>query len=148
MKWKRIASELSFHREIADKDLGAFLIFVFALYEGLGISVHTFERSLNQKLAIAFGQRHGSGGKEAIRARLKKLSKKSQSYDELLQSLSELDDLRAVPDQLEARISEKRFLQAAVILVRSLKLANKPDMQDIGALADIRGYLVSQETVS
>lgn len=57
------------------------------------------------------------------------------------------DYLRSVPDALESLISEKRLLQAAALLVRSIKLINKQDMLDIGALSDLRTYLSSQETV-
>lgn len=77
---------------------------------------------------------------------LKKLSKASQSYDELLQTLNELDDLRAVPDQLEARISEKRFLTAVEVLQNALRKLRKPELDDIGALSDLRSYLSNQET--
>ncbi len=52
-----------------------------------------------------------------------------------------------MPDLLETLISEKRLLQAAVLLVRSLKIINNPDMLDIGAVSDLRGYLNGQETV-
>lgn len=52
-----------------------------------------------------------------------------------------------MPDVLESLISEKRLLQAAALLVRSLKLINKQDMLDVGALTDLRSYLSSQETV-
>jgi hypothetical protein len=61
-------------------------------------------------------------------------------------SLSE--NLKTVADLLESLISEKRFLQASVLLVQSLKMANKPDMQDIGAVADLRSYLLAQESAS
>lgn len=44
-------------------------------------------------------------------------------------------------------MSEKRLLQAAVLLVRSLKIINKADMLEIGAVSDLRSYLVNQETV-
>lgn len=57
------------------------------------------------------------------------------------------EHLRSVPDILETLISEKRLLQAAVLLVRSLKLIHKQDMLDIGALSDLRAYLNAQETV-
>ena len=53
-----------------------------------------------------------------------------------------------MPDALESLISEKRLLQAAVLLVRSLKLINKQDMLDVGAVSDLRSYLVAQEAVS
>jgi hypothetical protein len=55
--------------------------------------------------------------------------------------------LRLVPDVLESLISEKRLLQAAVLLVRSLKTIKKQDMLDIGAVADLRAYLIGQESV-
>lgn len=55
--------------------------------------------------------------------------------------------LRLVPDVLESLISEKRLLQAAVLLVRSLKTINNQDMLDIGAVADLRAYLIGQESV-
>ena len=45
-------------------------------------------------------------------------------------------------------MSEKRLLQASVLLVRSLKTINKADMVEIGAVVDLRSYLVGQETVS
>jgi exocyst complex component 4 len=44
-------------------------------------------------------------------------------------------------------MSEKRLLQAAILLVRSLKIINKPDMMEIGAVSDLRSYLLGQETV-
>ncbi|EWY98788.1 exocyst complex component sec8 [Fusarium oxysporum NRRL 32931] len=77
---------------------------------------------------------------------LKKLSKSSQEFDALVQTLNELDDLRAVPDQLEARISEKRFLTAVEVLQNALRKLRKPELDDIGALTDLRSYLANQET--
>ena len=52
-----------------------------------------------------------------------------------------------MPDTLESLISEKRLLHAAVLLVKSLKTISKPDMLDIGAVADLRSYLTTQESV-
>jgi exocyst complex component 4 len=45
-------------------------------------------------------------------------------------------------------MSDKRFLAAVVLLVRSLKTINKPEMMEIGALTDLRSWLVQQESVS
>lgn len=56
--------------------------------------------------------------------------------------------MKTVPDLLETLMSEKRLLQAAILLVRSLKIINKPDMLEIGAVSDLRSYLNGQETVS
>jgi exocyst complex component 4 len=58
------------------------------------------------------------------------------------------EHLKSVPDVLETLMSEKRLLQASVLLVRSLKMINKSDMIEIGAVADLRSYLTGQETVS
>lgn len=78
---------------------------------------------------------------------LKKLHSTSQMYDDLLQTLSELEELRQVPDQLEARISEKRFLTAVEVLQNALRKLRKPELDGIGALSDLRSYLANQETV-
>lgn len=76
---------------------------------------------------------------------LKKLHATSHMYDEVLQTLNELDDLRTVPDQLEARISEKRFLTAVEVLQNALRKLTKPELDGIGALSDLRSYLANQE---
>jgi exocyst complex component 4 len=77
---------------------------------------------------------------------LKKLHATSHMYDGVLQTLNELDDLRTVPDQLEARISEKRFLTAVEVLQNALRKLTKPELDGIGALSELRLYLANQET--
>lgn len=57
------------------------------------------------------------------------------------------DHLRSIPDRLEALLSEKRFLSAVILLVRSMKMINKPDMMEIGAVGDLRAWMVQQEGV-
>lgn len=96
-------------------------------------------RTLKDSLAASKGNL-GSTDPE-----LKKLYKSSQMYDDVLQTLNELEDLRTVPDQLEARISEKRFLSAVDVLQSSLRKLRKPELDNIGALSDLRGYLANQE---
>ncbi len=56
--------------------------------------------------------------------------------------------IKSVPDTLESLISEKKLLQASSLLLRSTKIIAKSDMQEIGALADLRAYLTGQESVS
>ncbi|CAK7269680.1 exocyst subunit [Sporothrix epigloea] len=77
---------------------------------------------------------------------LAKLYAASQQYDDLLQSLADLDELRQVPERLEARISEKLFLTAVEVLQNALRKLRKPELDSIGALADLRVYLANQET--
>ncbi|GAA5941737.1 exocyst subunit SEC8 [Sporobolomyces koalae] len=67
--------------------------------------------------------------------------------EEMSSVLDEIDHLLRLPPSLEALLSEKRFLSAVVLLVRSIKTLNKPEMQDIGALADLRAWAQGQETV-
>ena len=52
-----------------------------------------------------------------------------------------------LPEKLEARISEKRFLTAVQLLSESLKTIKQPEMMEIGALVDLRAYLTNQEVV-
>jgi hypothetical protein len=57
------------------------------------------------------------------------------------------ENLKVIPDLLETLISEKRFLQASVLLVRSFKTINSADLLEVGAVSDLRSYLAGQETV-
>ncbi|CAK7228497.1 exocyst subunit [Sporothrix eucalyptigena] len=77
---------------------------------------------------------------------LAKLYTASQQYDDLLQTLTDLDELRQVPERLEARISEKQFLTAVEVLQNALRKLRKPELDSIGALSDLRAYLANQET--
>ncbi|CAG8601119.1 15253_t:CDS:10 [Acaulospora colombiana] len=87
--------------------------------------------------------------KEALgskRADLAQLWTRGQTLDEMIKIVDEIDYLKSVPDTLETLISEKRLLQASSLLLRSTKIIAKSDMQDIGALSDLKAYLSGQET--
>ncbi|KAI1337529.1 exocyst complex component [Xylariaceae sp. FL0016] len=122
-------------------------------HQGFNSSIGTFHKIQG---SIQASQKRVRNLKESLAAsktsllttdpELKKLYKSSQMYDEVLQTLNELEDLRTVPDQLEARISEKRFLTAVEVLQNALRKLRKPELDDIGALSDLRGYLANQET--
>ncbi|KAF7552134.1 hypothetical protein G7046_g7515 [Stylonectria norvegica] len=123
-------------------------------HQGFNSSIGTFHKiqgsiQLSQKRVRTLKESLASSKTSlcATDPELKKLSKTSQGYDELLQTLNELDELRAVPDQLEARISEKRFLTAVEVLQNALRKLRKPELDDIGALNDLRSYLANQETL-
>jgi exocyst complex component 4 len=86
--------------------------------------------------------------KEALgnkRADLVQLWSRGQVLEDMMRLLDQIEHLKSVPDALETLMSEKRLLQASVLLVRSLKLINKPDMQEIGSVSDLRSYLIGQE---
>lgn len=76
---------------------------------------------------------------------LKKFHAQSESYDGGLQYINEVQDLRSVPDQLEARISEKRFLTAVEVLQNALRKLRRPELDNIGGLGELRNYLGNQE---
>ncbi|KAF2714851.1 hypothetical protein K504DRAFT_486654 [Pleomassaria siparia CBS 279.74] len=76
---------------------------------------------------------------------LQEFATTSQSYDEMIQMLNTIEQLQLVPDKLEARISEKRFLTAVDVLQEALRLIRKSEMESIGALSDLRIYLSNQE---
>ncbi|KAF7339621.1 Sec8 exocyst complex component specific domain-containing protein [Mycena sanguinolenta] len=87
--------------------------------------------------------------KEALgskRADLVQLWARGQVLEEMMRLLDQIEHLKSVPDLLETLMSEKRLLQASVLLVRSLKIINKSEMLEIGAVADLRSYLNAQET--
>jgi exocyst complex component 4 len=57
------------------------------------------------------------------------------------------EQLQLVPEKLEARISEKRFLIAVEILQGALRMIRRSEMESVGALSDLRVYLSNQEHV-
>ncbi|KFY15860.1 hypothetical protein V492_01725 [Pseudogymnoascus sp. VKM F-4246] len=103
-------------------------------------SSQTRLRQLRESLVQA------KSGLSTTRPELKGLASTSQGYDEMLQCLAQIEHLRLVTDKLEARISEKRFLTAVDVLQDALRLLRKPEMDNIGALSDLRSYLANQET--
>ncbi|KHE87327.1 hypothetical protein GE21DRAFT_8185 [Neurospora crassa] len=122
-------------------------------HQGFNSSIGTFHKIQG---SIQSSQKKVRALKESLAAsktalcttnpELKQLHATSRMYDGVLQTLNELDDLRTVPDQLEARISEKRFLTAVEVLQNALRKLRKPELDNIGALSDLRSYLANQET--
>lgn len=58
------------------------------------------------------------------------------------------EQLQVIPERLEARISEKKFLAAVDILQDALRITKQPEMETITALTALRLYVCNQETVS
>ena len=77
---------------------------------------------------------------------LKALGSSSQHYDDMLQVLGQIEKLQLMPEQLDARISEKHFLAAVDIMQDALRIVRRADMEKIGALTDLRIYFSNQET--
>lgn len=96
-------------------------------------------RTLKESLTLA--KSHLS----TTKPELKEFATSSQNYDEMIQVLNTIEQLQLVPDKLEARISEKRFLTAVDILQDALRMIRRSEMEQIGALSDLRTYLSNQE---
>ncbi|KAK6349582.1 hypothetical protein TWF696_005867 [Orbilia brochopaga] len=77
---------------------------------------------------------------------VKNLAVETQVYESMLQTLGQIELLRDVPEKLDLRMGEKRFLTAVDILMEGLKNINKPDLKGIGALQDLRRGLQDQES--
>ncbi|KXN85672.1 putative exocyst complex component sec8 [Leucoagaricus sp. SymC.cos] len=103
----------------------------------------TTQKQISDARTSLFESKEVLGNK---RADLVQLWSRGHMLEEMIKILDEIERLKAVPDILETLISEKRLLQAAILLVRSLKIINKPDMMEIGAVSDLRSYLIGQET--
>jgi exocyst complex component 4 len=76
---------------------------------------------------------------------LQGLATSSQDYDDILQLFNHIQEVQSLPEKLEARISEKRFLSAVDILHDGLRLMRRSGFESIGALADMRTYFSNQE---
>jgi exocyst complex component 4 len=81
------------------------------------------------------------------RPELKALAQSSQNYDAMLQTISTIETIQLVPDQLEAQIREKRYLGAVDNLLEALGMIRKPELEDIGALSELRVHLSNQEQI-
>lgn len=95
----------------------------------------------------------------------KRLAASSQDYSDMLQLLGQMyadsglalltlkrlticsENLQFVPENLEAKISEKKFLSAVQVLNEALRITKQPEIENIAALADIKAYVASQEMV-
>jgi len=55
------------------------------------------------------------------------------------------EHIRQIPEQVEERISEKHFISAVDLLRDALTLINKPELDGIGALNDMKITLGNQE---
>lgn len=76
---------------------------------------------------------------------LKDLATSSQKYDDIIQLFSQIQEIQSLPEKLESRISDKRFLAAVEVLHDAFRLLRRSELDNIGALADVRAYFTNQE---
>ncbi|KXS98692.1 hypothetical protein AC578_1258 [Pseudocercospora eumusae] len=141
------------HFQEAHKQLqNALKVIVNEHHQGFNSSIGTFHKiqasihSSQQRVrTLRGGLVQAKGSLASGRPELKAFAQSSQQYDQMLQVLGTIEQLQQVPEKLEAQISEKRFLGAVDTLQDALKLIRKPEMEEIGALSDLRVYLSNQE---
>ncbi|KAF2750444.1 hypothetical protein M011DRAFT_510082 [Sporormia fimetaria CBS 119925] len=121
-------------------------------HQGFNSSIGTFHKIQNSLQSSQHRVRHLKDSLTQAKSQLsttkpdlKEFATNSQNFDEMIQTLTLIEQLQLVPDKLEARISEKRFLAAVDILQDALRKVRKSEMQDLGALSDLRIYLSNQE---
>lgn len=121
-------------------------------HQGFNSSIGTFHKiqaailaSQHRVRTLKAGLLAAKGSLASTRPELKAFAQSSQEYDHMLSVLATIEQLQAVPEKLEAEISEKRFLAAVETLQDALKLIRKPELEEIGALSDLRVYLGNQE---
>ncbi|WFD40365.1 Xaa-Pro aminopeptidase [Malassezia japonica] len=121
-------------------------------YESFAMAI-TVNHGMIQSLGEA--QDHVSGTRAKLqnardalgarRADLVQMWQRIQSVKEAMRVLALIEQLRNVPDELETLMSEKQFLQATQLLMRSLRMIQREELVEVGATADLRTYLRSQE---
>ena len=69
----------------------------------------------------------------------------SRNYATMLDKLHTIEQIQNVPVRLESNMSDKRFLSAVDLLQDALQMIRKPELEDIGALGEMKVYLSNQE---
>merc|ERR1711881_42630 len=127
-------------REIHEQLQNALRAIVNEHHQGFNSSIGTFHsiqssiqnsqfklRTLRDSLVTA------KGSLSMTKPELRGLANRSQEFDDMLQVLSSIEQLQSIPEKLEARISDKRFLSAVELLQDGLKIVNNSEMDSIGA---------------
>lgn len=147
-----LADQYGQFQEVHKQLQNALKVIVNEHHQGFNSSIGTFHKiqaaihaSQLRVRTLRAGLVQAKSSLASARPELKAFAQSSQSYDQMLQVLGTIEQLQAVPEELEAQISEKRFLGAVDTLQDALRLIRKPEMEEIGALSDLRVYLSNQE---
>ena len=138
------------HRQLQN----ALKVIVNEHHQGFNSSIGTFHKiqtaihnSQSRVRTLRAGLIQAKACLATQRPELKALASSSLEYEVMLQTINTIETLQLVPDELEALIREKRYLAAVDSLLEALKLIRKPELEDIGALGDLRVRLSNQEQI-
>ncbi|KAM5459430.1 exocyst subunit [Microsporum canis] len=104
------------------------------------------QSSQHQIRALKAALLEAKAGLLTMKPELKDQAIASQSYDEILQLFELIEHAQSLPEQLEARMSDKKFIAAVDILKEGTALLRRPELAGIGSLGDLRTYFSNQET--
>ncbi|KAL3452855.1 hypothetical protein BJX65DRAFT_292779 [Aspergillus insuetus] len=122
-------------------------------HQGFNSSIGTYHKiqsSIQSSQSRVRNLRHAledaKAGLLSTKPELKELATSSQKYDDIIQLFSQIQEIQSLPEKLESRLSDKRFLGAVEVLHDALRLLRRSELENIGALADIRAYFENQES--
>ncbi|RAK88699.1 hypothetical protein BO79DRAFT_148364 [Aspergillus costaricaensis CBS 115574] len=121
-------------------------------HQGFNSSIGTYHKiqssiqsSQSRVRTLKISLEEAKSGLLSTKPELKGLATSSQKYDDIIQLFSQIQEIQSLPERLESRISDKRFLAAVEVLHNALRLLRRSELENIGALADIRAYFGNQE---
>ncbi|KKK17963.1 hypothetical protein AOCH_003037 [Aspergillus ochraceoroseus] len=122
-------------------------------HQGFNSSIGTYHKiqsniqsSQSRVRNLKHALEEAKSGLLSTKPELKDLATSSQKYDDIIQLFSQIQELQSLPEQLESQVSNKRFLGAVEVLHHALRLLRRSELENIGALADIRAYFGNQES--
>ncbi|KAJ5317591.1 hypothetical protein N7508_002099 [Penicillium antarcticum] len=122
-------------------------------HQGFNSSIGTYHKiqsnissSQNRVRNLRHALDQAKSGLISTKPELKGLATSSQNYDDIVQLFTQIEEVQSLPEKLESQISDKRFLAAVDVLHTGLRLLRRSELEDIGALSDIRAYFINQET--
>ncbi|GES65904.1 exocyst complex component Sec8 [Aspergillus terreus] len=122
-------------------------------HQGFNSSIGTYHKiqssiqsSQGRVRALKNALEGAKSGLLSTKPELKGLATSSQNYDDIIQLFSQIEEIQSLPEKLESRISDKRFLAAVEVLHDAFRLLRRSELDNIGALADIRAYFANQES--
>ncbi|KAL4940742.1 hypothetical protein BDV06DRAFT_16267 [Aspergillus oleicola] len=121
-------------------------------HQGFNSSIGTYHKiqasiqsSQSRVRSLKNALEDAKGGLMSTKPELKELATSSQRYDDIIQLFSQIQEIQSLPEKLESRLSDKRFLGAVEVLHDALRLLRRSELENIGALADVRAYFENQE---
>lgn len=153
------------NEEGSTRRLESFLATKEALSQSLKSSIHThyraFDASASSYNGLVQNLTHAQKNTTELRKVLEEvretlgkrrtdlavLEARRTELAEMDRILVTIETLKSIPDRLESLLSDKQFLKAASLLMRSLKMINRAEMLEVTATADLRSYFTSQEAV-